>query len=212
MTSHPELEDNILPSSSQSPTIHPLYSSCVLLATTAAMGKKSMLLDASLPVTRELSLPEINALIPRRVQMSSEQPKMLLFSLLVFLATGAIWFGFYSYYSGHVQQREVLRRDGRELIAQITDLPSGKGQTYVQYTFRVGRVWYSGEAKLPDGPLEVAVGQDNRSPSVIFLPIQRQIIRLHGNGGWVGILFRSYSCFCLAVLDFYLEYYCRSSY
>jgi hypothetical protein len=159
MTSHPELEDNILPSSSQSPTIHPLYSSCVLLATTAAMGKKSMLLDASLPVTRELSLPEINALIPRRVQMSSEQPKMLLFSLLVFLATGAIWFGFYSYYSGHVQQREVLRRDGRELIAQITDLPSGKGQTYVQYTFRVGRVWYSGEAKLPDGPLEVAVGQ-----------------------------------------------------
>lgn len=118
-----------------------------------------MLLDASQPVTRELSIPEINALIPRRVRMSSEQPKMLLFSLLAFLATGAIWFGFYSYYSGHVQQREVLRRDGRELIAQITELPSSKSHTYVQYSFRVGLVWYSGEARLPDGPLEVAVGQ-----------------------------------------------------
>ena len=118
-----------------------------------------MLLDVSLPVTKELSLPEINALIPRRVHMSSEQPRMLLFSLLAFLATGAIWFGFYSYYSGHVQQREVLRRDSRELIAQITELPSGKGNTYVQYTFRVSRVWYSGEAKLPDGPLKLAVGQ-----------------------------------------------------
>ena len=123
------------------------------------MGKNQMLLDASLPVTSELSLPEFNALIPRRVQLSSEQPKMLLFSLLAFLATGAIWFSFYSYYSGHVQQREVLRRDGRELIAEITELPSSKSGTYVQYTFRVGRVWYSGEARLPDGPLKGAVGQ-----------------------------------------------------
>ena len=162
-----------------------------------------MLLDVSLPVTKELSLPEINALIPRRVHMSSEQPRMLLFSLLAFLATGAIWFGFYSYYSGHVQQREVLRRDSRELIAQITDLPSGKGQTYVQYTFRVGRVWYSGEAKLPDGPLKLAVG--HRSSSVIFPPIRQRTIGLDGNGRWVGISFRSCSCFCLAELDFYLR-------
>lgn len=123
------------------------------------MGKQLMLLDVSQPVTRELSLPEINALIPRGVRMSSGQPKMLLFSLLAFLASGAIWFGFYSYYSGHVKQREVLRHDGRELIAQITELPAGKSHTYVQYTFRVSRVWYSGEAKLPDGPLKVAVGQ-----------------------------------------------------
>jgi hypothetical protein len=84
---------------------------------------------------------------------------MLLFSLLAFVAAGAIWFGFCSYYSGHVQQREVLRRDGRELVAQITELPSSKSHTYVQYTFRVGRVWYSGEAKLLDGPLKVKVGQ-----------------------------------------------------
>jgi|SRR5579863_404522 len=118
-----------------------------------------MLLDASLPVTRELSLPEINGLIPRRVRMSSEQPKTLFFSLLAFIAAGAIWFGFYSYCSGHVMQREALKRDGREQIAQVTELPAGKGHTYVQYTFRVGRVWYSGEAKLPDGPLKVAVGQ-----------------------------------------------------
>jgi len=118
-----------------------------------------MLLDASLIVTRELSLTEINASIPRRVRLSPEQPKMLLFSLLAFVAAGAIWFGFYSYYSGHVQQREVLRRDGRELVAQITELPSSKSHTYVQYTFRVGRVWYSGEAKLLDGPLKVKVGQ-----------------------------------------------------
>lgn len=126
-----------------------------------------MLLDASEPETRELSIPELNALIPRRVRMSSEQPKMLLFSLLAFLATAAIWYGFYSYYSGHVQQREVLRLNGRELVAEITELPSSRSGTYVQYAFRVGRVWYSGEARLPDGPLKVAVGQ----PILIrFLP------------------------------------------
>jgi hypothetical protein len=141
--------------------------------------------------------------------MSSEQPKMLLFSLLVFLATGAIWLGFYSYYSGHVQQREVLRRDGRELIAQITDLPSGKGQTYVQYTFRVGRVWYSGEAKLPMVLLKWR--SVKRSSSVIFPPIQQRIIRLHGNGHLVGISYRSHFCFCLAGLDLYLQCCCRSN-
>lgn len=118
-----------------------------------------MLLDSPQAATHERSVSEINALIPRRVQISPDQPKLLLWSLLAFLVAAAIWFGFYSYYSRQVLQREALRSVGTQLIAEITRLPSSKSHTYVRYSFRIGPRWYGGEAALPDRRIEVKVGQ-----------------------------------------------------
>jgi hypothetical protein len=109
---------------------------------------------------QEPSLSEINARLPRRVRLYSDEAPKLLFVAVAVLAAAAIWFGCYHYYATRVQQREALRYQGRELTAVVTQLLSAKGGTYVRYTFRVGSVWYQGETKLPrDGRADPSVNQ-----------------------------------------------------
>jgi hypothetical protein len=99
---------------------------------------------------RELSIHEINAMIPRRVRLDPDKGYQALVFALIVLGVGVVWFGGLYYYC--VQQsrhREVLNREGREAIARITRISGGR-TVYAHYTFRFSDADHQGEAKLDD--------------------------------------------------------------
>ena len=81
--------------------------------------------------TRELSVHELNAMIPRKVRLDPDGGYAAVAAVLIFLGFGAIWFGAYSYdATTQMRQTEVLHREGREVAAVVTKFTSGKGSTF----------------------------------------------------------------------------------
>jgi len=118
---------------------------------------------------REPSIREINATIPRRVRLDPDGGYAPLAFVLIFLCVGAIWFGgaFY-YYIQQARHRDALNRMGREAIATITEIYSGRGSTSVYYTFRFSDAVYQGHARFPeDRYLDIHVGEQI---PILFLP------------------------------------------
>lgn len=106
--------------------------------------------DDQFQSTRELSVRELNAMIPRKVRLDPDGGYMAAAIALLLLGFGVVSFGGLAYYL--VQQsrhREALIRGGREAMAKVTKLTNGH-TTYARYTFRFGGADYNGEAELDD--------------------------------------------------------------
>ncbi len=123
---------------------------------------------------RDPSIHEINAAIPRRVRLDPDAGYTLLVISIIVIGVGAIWFGgaFY-YYVQQARHRDALNRMGRETIATITEIYSGRGSTSVYYTFRFSDAVYQGHARFPeDRYLDIHVGEQI---PILFLPADTSV-------------------------------------
>lgn len=132
---------------------------------------------------REPSIREINAMIPRKVRLDPDGGYTSLVIALIVLCVGAVWFGGASYY--YIQQarhRDALNREGREGIANITEIHIGRHSTSVYYTFRLSDAVYQGKAQFPEGRyLDVHVG--DQIP-ILFLPSDPSVSHPSGWAWW----------------------------
>jgi hypothetical protein len=146
--------------------------------------------DDQIQSTRELSVHEINAMIPRKVRLDPDGGYVAVAIVLLLLGVGVVWFGGLAYYL--VQQsrhRETLNRDGREVMAKVTELTNGR-TIYARYTFRFGDADYEGEAKLddqhaprwPDGRTKYI--REGDQITILFLPSDPSINYPSGWAWW----------------------------
>lgn len=106
--------------------------------------------DDQIRSTRELSVREINAMIPRKVRLDPDGGYKAAAIVLLLLGFGMVWFGGLTYFLAQQSwHREALDRGGREAVAKVTKLTNGH-TTYARYTFRFGDADYKGEAELDD--------------------------------------------------------------
>ena len=107
--------------------------------------------------TRELSVRELNATIPRKVRLAPDPGPTIVALALMLFAMGAIWFGivFNHYFVHQERQRQALNRDGREAIGAITKIyTAGRHSgTMVGYTFHVEGSDYHDSIQLGYEPL-----------------------------------------------------------
>jgi hypothetical protein len=106
--------------------------------------------DNQVQSTRELSVHELNAMIPRKVSMNPDGGYAIVVFIMIFLGIGAIWFGTLSYSA--VQQsrhRDALNKDGRAAMAKVIELTNSR-TIRARYTFRSSGADYEGEAELDD--------------------------------------------------------------
>jgi hypothetical protein len=145
--------------------------------------------DDQIRNVRELSIHEINAMIPRKVRLDPDGGYQALALIFFFLGGGLIWFGVLSYHD--VQQarhREALNRESKEAIARVTRI-SGK-TLYAHYTFPFDGKDYHGEAELdhqvepkwPDGRTKHV--RENQQISVLFLPSDPSVNHPSGWAWW----------------------------
>jgi hypothetical protein len=146
--------------------------------------------DEQISNTRELSVHELNAMIPRKVCLNPDGGYTAVAMVLMLLSVGVVWFGALSY--SLVQEsrhREALSREGREAIAKVTRLTSGHS-TYAHYTFHFGDADYGGESNLnyqheprwPDGRTKYA--REGDLILVQFLPSDPSINHPSGWAWW----------------------------
>jgi hypothetical protein len=134
----------------------------------------------------EPTLAEINAVIPRRVYLDA--PGTLVVSLVFFLG-GLAWIAAsYFHFTTKTHHADLLRTEGRDAAARITRRLSGRGGTYVYYTFDVEGVSRWGEAKEPSRTRS-SVGQQL---PIRFLPADPSINYPNGWNWfdpWDGVLY-----------------------
>jgi hypothetical protein len=119
--------------------------------------------DDQVQSERELSVRELNAMIPRKVRLDPDQGQTIIALALILFAMGAIWFGIaFNHYFVHLKrQREALNRDGQETVGTITRIYTAgrRSGTMVGYAFRVDGSDYHDSIQLgyepqtPDGDL-----------------------------------------------------------
>jgi uncharacterized protein DUF3592 len=110
--------------------------------------------------TRELSLREINARIPRKVRPSAEtktalKPALFVFGVLVVLT---VW-----YVHSKVQEErhiEAVSREGLDAPARVTKVLHGRHGSSVYYSFRFGGAVYQGEVNSDDMIWDAHVGEN----------------------------------------------------
>jgi hypothetical protein len=106
--------------------------------------------DSQIQSIRELSVRELNAMIPRKVSLNPDGGYALVVFVTIFLGIGAIWFGALSYSAmQQSRHREALIKGGREAMAKVIELTNSR-TIHVRYTFRSGGADYEGEAELDD--------------------------------------------------------------
>jgi hypothetical protein len=93
---------------------------------------------------------ELAGPLPRKVEFDSNDAYFLVWVVLIFVLGGAICCGWYVSTSiKQVHQRAALRSNGREIVGQVTGLPTGRGTRYVKYSFTLEGRDFSGEARIP---------------------------------------------------------------
>jgi uncharacterized protein DUF3592 len=132
--------------------------------------------DDQVKSTRELSVRELNAMIPRKVSLNPDGGYAIVVFIIMFVGIGAIWFGALSYATFQKSRhRDALNKDGREAMAKVIELTNNRA-IHVRYTFRSGGADYEGVAELdnqiaprwPDGRVKhVREGDQIR---IVFLP------------------------------------------
>jgi len=110
--------------------------------------------------TRELSLREINAKIPRKVRPSDETKTALVPALIVFgvLVVLTVW-----YVHSKVQEArhiEAVSREGLDAPARVTKVRSNRHGSSVYYSFRFGGAVYQGEVNSDDMIWDAHVGEN----------------------------------------------------
>jgi hypothetical protein len=100
--------------------------------------------------TRDQELNRLNASLPRKVWMSDNASPLFLWAVMLILG-GVIWFAvYYHFASEHIQQREILRREGRAALADVTAKGTSRSGVSIHYTFKVDGLPYQATAFLPD--------------------------------------------------------------
>ncbi len=117
---------------------------------------------------REPTLEELNAGVPRRVFLYSNDSQFLLTAIVFLVGGGLVWFTSFGYLTMQkVQHRKALSRQGQVTAATVTRILSGHSLTAV-YAFQAAGAAYRGKAKIPEGQRPVPrVGEQL---SVLFLP------------------------------------------
>ena len=93
---------------------------------------------------------ELTGPLPRQVEMDSNDAYYFICVVLIFLVGGSLLCGWYFFGSiKQAHQRAVLRSDGREVVGDVTGLPTGRGTEYVRYSFTFKGRDFSGEARMP---------------------------------------------------------------
>src|ERR1700683_2074260 len=103
--------------------------------------------DDQVKSTRELSVRELNAMIPRKVSLNPDGGYAIVVFIMIFLGIGAAWFGALSYTTiQKSRHRDALNKDGREAMAKVIELTNNRA-IHVRYTFRSGGADYEGVAE-----------------------------------------------------------------
>ena len=112
---------------------------------------------------------ELTGPLPRQVEMDLNDAYYLICVVLIFLVGGSLLCGWYFFGSiKQAHQRAVLRSDGREVVGDVTGLPTGRGTEYVRYSFTFKGKDFSGEARIP-GHLGFVLHKQDRI-LIRFLP------------------------------------------
>ena len=101
-------------------------------------------------ITRECPA-ELSSRLPRRVRMDTGGGRFLLVTVVFCFGWGASIFCYHAVNSiKQVQQRDALRREGRETMGTVIMESSHRGApASVSYVFSFGGITYSGNAQLP---------------------------------------------------------------
>jgi len=112
---------------------------------------------------------ELTGPSPRKVEMDSNDAYFLVWVVLIFVVGGAMSCGWFILDSiREVHQRTALRSDGREVIGEVTGLPTGRGTEYVKYSFTFKGKNFWGEARIP-GDAGIVLHKQDRI-LIRFLP------------------------------------------
>src|ERR1700754_367750 len=108
----------------------------------------------------EAPLNEINAALPRKVRLYSDDAHKLSWCVVIFLAVGAVWFcGYFPNIAKQTRQWAVLQRDGREAVGEIRERTRSIHATFIRYVFRVDNEAYQNTVELPSGRhIDLSVG------------------------------------------------------
>jgi hypothetical protein len=135
-------------------------------------------------VTREPTIEELNARIPRKVFLYSNDSQSLLTMIVFFVGGGLIWFTTLAYLTTQqVQHRNALARQGQVTNATVTRILSGHSTSAV-YTFQTAGAAYRGEAKIPEG--QHLVPRVGEQLPVLFLPFDPSVNHPRDWVWWTG--------------------------
>jgi hypothetical protein len=117
----------------------------------------------------EAPLNDINAALPRRVRLYSDDARRLFWCVAIFLGVGAIWFcGYFPRVAREVSQWAVLQREGSETIGEIRERNKSLHAIFIRYKFSVGNEVYQNTVELPTNyHIDSSVGE---TISIRFLP------------------------------------------
>jgi len=112
---------------------------------------------------------ELTGPLPRKVELDSTGAQFLWLVALIFVVGGAISCGWFTFDSiKQVNQRTALRSDGREVVGEVTGLPTGRGTEFVKYSFTFKGEHFSGKARIP-GHSGIVLHEQDRI-KIRFLP------------------------------------------
>jgi hypothetical protein len=136
--------------------------------------------------TKNQELGDINAMIPRRVALYSEEARRFYWVIVAFIGSGILWFGYYSYYSvEQMRQKESLRIGGHDVLGEVVAKGTSRSGVFIDYTFNVNGVGYHGAVLLPnDRRIDPNVGQ---SIAIRYLPSDPSVSHPSGwerSGEW----------------------------
>ena len=150
--------------------------------------------------TREMSIAEINAGLPRSVEMSADGQTAVVLVLIVFLIL-SLFLAWVSYLEVRaVHKADILQRYGQETTGRVTRIWRSRGRgsnTYVDYSFSYGGTTFSGEV-IPSDFQRIRVHVGDQLP-IRFLPSDPSVNR---PTGWGWVTFGDVILLALALLFF----------
>jgi hypothetical protein len=159
--------------------------------------------------TRELSLREINAMIPRKVCQSADTKTALTFALFVFGIFAILTAWYVHSKVREARQIEAVRREGLDAPARVTKVRSSRHGKWVYYSFRFGGAVYQGEVFSGDMIWDAHVGENI---PIRFLPSDPSVnhptpwdLWVWSDLVFVTVLLVSFGAFARIVVFFYRE-------
>jgi hypothetical protein len=165
--------------------------------------------DDQIPSTRELSLHEINAKIPRKVSQSADTKIALTFTLFVF-GIFVIFTGWYVYSKvQEARQIKAVSREGLDAPARVTKVLPSRHGSWVYYSFRFAGKVYQGEVNSQDMIWDAHVGENI---PIRFLPSDPSVnhptpwdLWMWPDIVYVSVLLVTFGAFAKLVLFLYRE-------
>jgi hypothetical protein len=125
-----------------------------------------------------LTMPaELASLPPRRVQLNMDgDARYALLMVVLFLVGGLSILGWTGYYDAQqIEHRSSLRGNVRKVVGTVSGITWARfSPTYVDYTYNVEGVSYSGEALEPANPVDVSF-ETGSAILVRYLPSNPEI-------------------------------------